>query len=64
MEQRFDRLGLDREMGFLVDAVKGGRALGRENIAPVLQGLADDTSLLDRVRTRARTLLQMSAMER
>ena len=64
MEQRFDRLGMDREMGLLVDEVKDGRAQGLENIAPVLQGIVDDVSLLERVRTRAKMLLDLSMVER
>ena len=64
MQQRFDRLGLDREMSFLADEVSSGRAQGLENIAPVLQGIADDESLLERVRVRARALLQLSAAQR
>ena len=64
MEQRFDRLALDREMAFLTDQVKAGQAQGLENIAPVLQSLADDESLLERVRARAKALLQLSAIER
>ncbi len=64
MEQRFDRLGLDREMGFLAEQVTAGRAQGLENIAPVLESIADDMSLLERVRARAMALLQMSAVER
>lgn len=64
MQQRFDRLGLDREMAFLDDEVKSGRAQGLENIAPVLQGIVDDESLLERVRARGRALLQLSAVQR
>ena len=64
MEQRFDRLALDREMDFLLDEVKDGRAQGLENIMPVLQAIADDQSLLERVRARAKSLLELSAVER
>jgi hypothetical protein len=60
MEQRFDRLGLDREMGYLLEQAKAGQAQGLENIAPVLQAIVADESLLERVRVRAKTLLQMS----
>jgi hypothetical protein len=61
-KQRFDRLGLDQEMGFLVDAVKSGHAVELSNIAPTLRSLADDASLMERVRTRAAKLLEQSSL--
>ncbi len=54
---RYDRLGLDQEMRFLVDAVHDGHALELGNIAPVLTSIAEDTQLLERVRNRAAALL-------
>lgn len=64
MQQRFDRLGMDREIAFLLEQAKSGQALGLENIAPVLEEIVADTSLLERVRARAKILLDMSRLER
>lgn len=63
-KQRFDHLGLDREMNLLVDGVRDGKALEVANIAPVLQSLADDTALMERVRSRAAKLLEQSGVGR
>jgi hypothetical protein len=63
-KQRFDRLGLDQQMGFLVDAVKGGQAAELSNIAPTLRALADDASLMERVRMRAAKLLELSSLDK
>jgi hypothetical protein len=52
-----DRLGLDKEMEYLVDAAGSGRALEICTIRPILLRLADDDEVLDRVRKRARQLL-------
>lgn len=60
LKQRYDRLALDREMGFLYDAVKEKRARGVRNIAPTLQAIVADDSLLERVRSRAAQLLEQS----
>lgn len=57
---RFDRLGLDAEMDALVEMVKDGRAIELGNIAAALQSLADDTAVLQRVRTKAATLLKQA----
>ncbi len=64
MDQRFDRLGLDRDMTFLVGQVKEGHAQGLENITPVLQSIVEDVSLLERVRAQAKALLQASTAQR
>jgi hypothetical protein len=52
-----DRLGLDREMEYLCDAVKDGRMREVGAIHEILVRLEDDPAVLDRVRKRARTLL-------
>jgi hypothetical protein len=52
-----DRLGLDKEMGYLVDAAGSGRALEICTIRQILVRLADDDDVLERVRKRARFLL-------
>jgi hypothetical protein len=51
------RLSLDTEIGFLAQMVKEGRATELENIAPILQTLANDEAVLQRVQRRARELL-------
>jgi hypothetical protein len=52
------RLSLDSEMEILDQMVHEGRALELENIAPLLQTLAGDEAVLQRVQRRARTLLE------
>lgn len=57
VEHKHDRLALDQELGVLVDAVKDGRALEVQSIQPVLQEIAEDDSVLERARMRAKKLL-------
>jgi hypothetical protein len=52
-----DRLGLDREMEFLVDAAGNGRAQQICAIRGILVRLAQDDEVLERVRKRAKLLL-------
>ena len=52
-----DRLGLDRETEFMMDAAKDGRLMEFSTIKGILERLAGDPEVLDRVRKRARTLL-------
>ena len=52
-----DRLGLDQEMDFLTQAVADGRAQQIDAIRDILERLAEDDEVLDRVRKRARNLL-------
>jgi hypothetical protein len=52
-----DRLGLDREMEYITDSAKDGRLREISAIREILQRLAEDDELLERVRKRARTLL-------
>jgi hypothetical protein len=55
-----DRLGLDREMEYITDATKEGRLREIVAIRDILKRLAQDDELLDRVRKRARNLLEKS----
>ena len=55
-----DRLGLDAEMQFLVEAVGDGRAQQVCAIKETLERLAQDDTVLERVRKRARMLLAES----
>jgi hypothetical protein len=52
-----DRLGLDREMEFISDATADGRLTQLCVIREILGRLADDPSVMERVRKRARVLL-------
>jgi len=55
-----DRLGLDKETEYLVEAAGDGRAQQFVAIRGILERLADDPSVLERVRKRARVLLARS----
>jgi hypothetical protein len=57
-EYEHGRLSLDGEMETLEQLVQDGRAIELENIAPILQTLAGDEAVLQRVQRRARGLLQ------
>ena len=57
---RYDRLGLDAEVGQFEHTVADGRALGLSAIAPTLQALVDDGDLMQRVRQRAAKLLEQA----
>jgi hypothetical protein len=52
------RLTLDAEIEALEQMVHEGRAIEVENIAPILQKLATDEAVLQRVQRRARALMQ------
>jgi hypothetical protein len=51
------RLSLDSELEFLDQMVHEGRAIELENIAPILQTIAGDDAVLQRVQRRAKALL-------
>ena len=55
-----DRLGLDQEMEFLTEEVQDGRAQEVDAIRDILERLAGDDEVLDRVRKRAQNLLAHS----
>ncbi len=57
-KHRYDRLALDAEIDAFVLEVKAGRASEIENIAPVLQSIAEDDRLMERVQRKAARLLQ------
>jgi len=52
-----DRLGLDKEMDYITEASADGRLTQLCAIRGILERLADDDGVLDRVRKRARILL-------
>jgi hypothetical protein len=55
--RRFDRLGLDAAVTFLAQEVSEGRALELGTIAPSLRAIVEDAEVMQRVRTKAATLL-------
>jgi hypothetical protein len=61
VEQLHSRLGLDAELENLQTAVKDRRALEIENIAPELQSIAADESVMNRARNRALAILNGGA---
>jgi hypothetical protein len=60
LQRQYDhgRLSLDSEMEILDQMVRDKRAIEIENIAPLLQTLAGDEAVLQRVQRRAKTLLE------
>jgi hypothetical protein len=60
LERQYEhgRLSLDTEMEILEQMVHEGRAIEVQNIAPILEKLANDEAVLQRVQRRARALLQ------
>jgi hypothetical protein len=54
---RYDRLGLDREMDYVMESATDGRLQEFGTIRGVLEKLAADEGVLERVRKRARMLL-------
>ncbi len=57
VEHQHNRLALDAEMGYLAESVKSAQAMELGNIGPVLQSIADDESVMQRARQRARALM-------
>jgi hypothetical protein len=55
-----DRLGLDSEMEYVTDALHDGRLEQIGVIRGILERLAEDSSVMERVRKRARVLLAKS----
>lgn len=58
---RFDRLGLEEELKNLEHVAVDRRATELEIIAPILQQLAEDPSVMNIARQRARHILQIAA---
>jgi hypothetical protein len=56
-----DRLGLDQEMEFFTEAVEDGRAQQVYAIREILERLAQDEGVLERVRKQAKDLLAHAA---
>lgn len=60
-KRRYDRLGLDAELDVLTQASESGRALELGTITPLLEKLASDTEMMQRVRLRSAKLLDRAA---
>lgn len=56
-----DRLGLDQEMEYFTQAVEDGRAQQIDAIRDILERLAQDNEVLERVRKQAKDLLAHAA---
>ncbi len=56
-----DRLGLDQEMEYFTQAVEDGRAQQIYAIHDILERLAQDDAVLERVRKQAKALLAHAA---
>jgi hypothetical protein len=59
--RQHDPLGLDKEMGYLLEASEDGRLQQICAIRGILQRLEDDPDVMERVRRQARTLLAQSS---
>lgn len=60
LQHQHSRLALDAELETLEDAAKSGRALEIGNIAPQLQSIVEDETVMLRARKRAKGLLDSS----
>ena len=63
VEHEHARLSLDPELETLDRLARSGDALELGNIAPVLSAIAADDAVMQRARSRARTLLDMAKSE-
>ncbi len=59
---RHDRLALDSETEYLTEAAKDGRVQQLGAIQEILERLADDPGVMERVRKRARALLERAGI--
>lgn len=61
---RYDRLGLDSAMSFLAQEASEGHALELGTIASSLGSIAADPELMERVRTKAKSLLALAPADK
>lgn len=59
-KRRYDHLGLDAELGSLSKQNEEGRAIELGTISSLLEQLAGDPEMMDRVRSRATRLLELA----
>lgn len=61
---RYDRLGLDAETISFEQEAAAGRAIELETIAPVLNSIAEDMTVMERVRLRVAKLLEKNKVSK
>ncbi len=61
--RQHDPLGLDKEMEYMKEASDDGRLQQMGAIEPILSKLVDDPEVMERVRKRARLLLEASSKQ-
>jgi hypothetical protein len=62
-DHRFDHLGLDADLDALLAAAKDGNAIEVQNIAPVLQSIAEDDEIMSPSRRKAKSLLDLGGVQ-
>ncbi|MGD1023636.1 MAG: hypothetical protein ABR880_12695 [Candidatus Sulfotelmatobacter sp.] len=58
---RYQKLGLDEELKRMEEQAKNNELSEIQGVAPVLQGIVEDSSVINVVRARARELIQMAS---
>jgi hypothetical protein len=58
---RYQKLALDEELRRMEGQAKNNELSEIQGVAPVLQGIVDDTSVINVVRARAKALIQMTS---
>jgi hypothetical protein len=61
--KRFDKLSVDAELKALESRAEAGEAFELHTIAPLLQNITNDVTLLKTARERARKLLERAQHE-
>ena len=60
-DQRYEKLALDADLKQMESQARNGELRETQSVAPVLQEIVEDASLLNGVRARAKELLESSA---
>jgi hypothetical protein len=61
---RYQKLALDDELKLMEDQAKRGELSEMQAVTPVLQGIYEDTSVMNVVRARARRIIEMKPLPR
>lgn len=59
---RYQKLALDDELKRMEDQAKGGELAELRAVSPVLQGIYEDSSVMNVVRARARRIIEMQSL--